>query len=271
MHSSFFWGYICLQIGAGQLAERFGPKLFLCGAMATTSLFAILIPVFGAQFGYVGVIICRVMQGLSQGFLYPSVHNLLGKWTPLQERAKTASYVYCGGPLGTVISNLVTGSISDSAAGWPSAFYLYGGLGFLWCIVWYAFGSNSPIEHKSISKEEKAYIKANVKMEETSVKNPGKTPWKSILTSMPVWAIFITNCGQNWSFWTLLDEIPTYLNKRLGYDLTHVYYLTCQCLKFNLSLETFLFSECIHVILAVFGVVDFKFICKSIGGFLDSS
>lgn len=223
MHSSFFWGYICLPIFAGQLAERFGPKYFLCGAIIVSSIFSILLPIFGMEFGYVGVIVCRIVQGLFQGFLYPSTHNMLANWTPASERAKVATFVYSGGPLGTVISNLVTGLICDSPPGWPVAFYLYGGVGVIWCCVWFIFGSNAPTEHKTISENEKKYIKANVNIgEKKSSSAARKTPWKAIFTSVPFWALFLTNSGQNWGFWTLLEEIPTYLNKRLGYNMSNV-------------------------------------------------
>lgn len=96
MLSSFFWGYICLQVGAGQLAKNYGPKLFLCVAIFVTSLFTILIPILGEAIGYGGVILCRIVQGLSQGFLVPSIHNLLSHWAPTSERATYGSAVYAG-------------------------------------------------------------------------------------------------------------------------------------------------------------------------------
>lgn len=96
MLSSFFWGYICLQIGAGQIAKKYGPKWFLCGAMSVTSLFSLLMPVMGENIGYGGIIICRVFQGLSQGFLFPSFHHLLSVWTPHSERSKVITFVYTG-------------------------------------------------------------------------------------------------------------------------------------------------------------------------------
>lgn len=222
--SSFFWGYVVLQITAGQLAEKYGAKYFLCGAMTITSLFSFLLPVSGAQLGYGGVIACRVIQGLSQGFFYPSIHSLLGQWTPLPERSKVGSFVYSGSALGTVLSNLLTGLISDSI-GWPIAFYLYGAIGMLWTIVWFIFGSNSPTQHKSISEAERNYIQSFVKTEEekgVEPVTPASAPWRSILTSMPVWAIFVAGAGQNWALFTLFDEIPTFLNKRLGYSMKDV-------------------------------------------------
>lgn len=96
MLSSFFWGYLCTQIIAGQLAERYGPKWFLAGTYFIGSLFSILIPSFGALFGYQGVIACRVIQGLSQGFLFPCLHNMLGKWCPVGDRAKACGFSYAG-------------------------------------------------------------------------------------------------------------------------------------------------------------------------------
>lgn len=96
MLSSFFWGYICLQVGAGQLAKKYGPKLFLGCAIFIASIFTIFVPFCGEKFGYTGVIICRVLQGACQGFLLPSLHNLLSAWTHISERAKWGGRVYSG-------------------------------------------------------------------------------------------------------------------------------------------------------------------------------
>nr|XP_023025554.1 putative inorganic phosphate cotransporter [Leptinotarsa decemlineata] len=77
MLSSFFWGYICLQVIAGQLAKNYGPKRFMSASAFIGSVFCMLIPIFGAYLGYSGVIVCRIITGLSQGFIFPCVHNLL--------------------------------------------------------------------------------------------------------------------------------------------------------------------------------------------------
>ena len=44
-------------------------------------------------------------------------------------------------------------------------------------------------------------------------------PWGSIFTSLPVWAIMITQCGQAWAFYTLLTELPTYMDRILHMDV----------------------------------------------------
>lgn len=64
--ASFFWGYVITQIPAGQLAQRFGPKILLTGSLFFCSLFTILMPV-AAEVGDWGLLCgTRVIQGLSQ-------------------------------------------------------------------------------------------------------------------------------------------------------------------------------------------------------------
>lgn len=48
------------------------------------------------------------------------------------------------------------------------------------------------------------------------------TPWKSIFTSTPFYALLITHCGENWGFWTLLTEIPSYMSSVLKFDIESV-------------------------------------------------
>ncbi|KAG5881494.1 hypothetical protein JTB14_029159 [Gonioctena quinquepunctata] len=216
MLSSFFWGYVCLQIGAGQLAKNYGPKRFMSGAALIGSLFCLLVPVFGSWFGYGGVIACRVITGLTQGFLFPCIHNLISAWTPVQDRAKIGSFTYAGGPLGNVISLPVAGLISNSSLGWPMVFYIYGVLGMIWAVIFYFIGSDSPSEHKTITMQERRYIECGIPNEN---KEEVPTPWKSISTSLPFWAILIAHCGQNLGFWTLLTEIPSYMKNILNFEI----------------------------------------------------
>ncbi|GFQ85274.1 putative inorganic phosphate cotransporter [Trichonephila clavata] len=45
------------------------------------------------------------------------------------------------------------------------------------------------------------------------------TPWKSVLTSVPLWALLAAHCGETWGFYTLLIQAPTYLSNILHFDL----------------------------------------------------
>jgi hypothetical protein len=47
-------------------------------------------------------------------------------------------------------------------------------------------------------------------------------PYKKIATSMPFWAILVAHCGQNWGFYMLLTQLPTYMKNVLGFDVKTV-------------------------------------------------
>ncbi|KAJ3645143.1 hypothetical protein Zmor_022827 [Zophobas morio] len=214
--SSFFWGYLATQTVGGQLGEHFGPKWFLVGTTILGSVCNVLIPILAQSWGSTGVIICRVVQGLSQGFLLPSTHILISRWTPLYERTTVTNVVYSGMSLGVVTSMMFTGAIAESKLGWPHAFYILGFAGIACGIILGFFGVNSPSLHKNISIDERNYIESS---NSVSQKEKVPTPWRSILTSLPVWAILVSSCGENWGTFTLLTEIPSFLSNIMNFDI----------------------------------------------------
>ncbi|XP_072382754.1 putative inorganic phosphate cotransporter [Diabrotica undecimpunctata] len=214
--SSFSWGHVWFQIGAGQLAKNYGPKYFLTAAIAISATCILLIPMCAAEFGYQSIIALRVIEGACHGVLFPSVHYLLSKWAPISERAQWGGFVYAGQVLGNCMSMPIAGIISDSGAGWPMAFYFYGVCGMVWTLIWFIFGSNNPDSDKRISEEEKMWLKSLIPDKKEEVP---PTPWKSLFTSVPFIAIIITHCGQNWGFWTLLTEIPSFMKSVMKYSI----------------------------------------------------
>ncbi|XP_060522860.1 putative inorganic phosphate cotransporter isoform X2 [Cylas formicarius] len=215
--SAFFWGYVIPQIFAGWLAGQYGPKWFLIGSMGLCSLMSILIPSMAELMGSKGVMAGRVIQGFSQGFFFPSVHHVISQWVPPDERSRMGTIIYAAGPLGTVISMLVSGAISASSLGWPWVFYIYGVAGLVWCVLSFIFSANSPAVHPNISDAEKFYIENSLGHADEKPRH--KTPWKAILKSAPVWAIVITQTGQNLGFWTLMTEIPNYMSHVMSFDI----------------------------------------------------
>merc|ERR1711874_291682 len=43
--------------------------------------------------------------------------------------------------------------------------------------------------------------------------------WKSIIRSVPVWALATAHVCQNWGFYTLLTDLPTYMKNILHFDI----------------------------------------------------
>lgn len=177
----------------------------------------------------------RFGQGLGQGFCFPCVHTLLAKWVHPNERG-LISVTYSGSILGTAFMLSVSGIIASSTAlGWPGIFYISGGAGIVWSIVWALFCSNTPQDCRSISNEERDFI-------ETMPGNRGDKkmaiPWRKIAASKPFWAILCTQAAENWLFVTLLVNIPSYIDGVLQYSLNSV----CRLLRRNTNCRSSLYT-----------------------------
>ncbi|XP_015597304.1 putative inorganic phosphate cotransporter [Cephus cinctus] len=218
--SSFFWGYVLTQIPGGMIAQRWGARNLYGYTVCFCAIFSLGIPLAARYGGWQLVCACRVAMGLCQGAVLPILHTLLAKWAPLDERGTLGSFVYSGGWIGNVSSLLSSSFLAASPLGWPSCFYFWGTLSFLWSIIWMTFGSESPAEDSRISDEEKEYIEVSLGVTEST--EPLKTPWLAIARSPAVWAIAMAQCAQAWGFWTLVSEIPSYLNSVLEFDIKEV-------------------------------------------------
>ncbi|KAJ8721794.1 hypothetical protein PYW08_004196 [Mythimna loreyi] len=214
--SSFFWGYIILQIPAGEMAAKYGGMILVTSAIAINALVSLTVPFAAYYGGWQLVCACRVVQGLSQGFVVPSIYNLIGKWTPVDEKSRTGAMINSGSQLGNAIQLVISGFIAD-AWGWEAIFYVNGAIGAVWVVVYCIVGSDSPQKSKLISAEERLYIQTS--LGQLGEPKKFKTPWMAIWTSVPFISLIVLHCSQNWGYWTLMTEMPSYMKKVLGVDI----------------------------------------------------
>lgn len=119
---------------------------------------------------------------------------------------------------------LIGGPIAASGIGWPGLFYISGAFGVLWTLFWAYYGSESPEECQRISEEERQFIQTSLGQtkDEQEEDKDVVTPWKSILTSVPFWALIVVQCAQNFGFYTLLTQIPSFLSYVMGFNIKTV-------------------------------------------------
>ena len=231
---SFFYGYVATQIPGGFLAEKYGGKWIYGLGTLCTAILTLLTPL-AAEAGAGTFIALRVLEGLGEGVTYPAMHALMAKWAPLQERSRTVSVIAAGAQFGTVVSFPIS-SVLSANLGWPSVFYFFGVCGLIWFIFWCLLVFNNPAVHPRISSSEKRYIESNIIL--TANAFPGgrlpTPPIKAMITSLPFWAIMIAHIGQNWGFYTLLTEIPSYLQ--------NIQHFSLQSVSFVKSLNPLLWS-----------------------------
>ncbi|XP_044592760.1 putative inorganic phosphate cotransporter isoform X1 [Cotesia glomerata] len=216
--SSFFWGYVITQIPFGILAKRYGSKYFLGVGMLINSVFAFLVPI-SAHWGFGWLLVIRFIQGLGEGPIVPCTHAMLAKWIPPNERSRMGAFVYAGAQFGSIVSMPLSGLLSEYgfAGGWPSIFYVFGAVGTVWCVVFLIWVYEDPEQHPKIAEDEKKYILSALWGTAGSSSPP--VPWKSILTSLPFWAILIAHISQNYGYETFMTQLPTYMKQILHFNI----------------------------------------------------
>jgi ACS family sodium-dependent inorganic phosphate cotransporter len=219
--SSFFLGYLLLQIVGGRLADRFGGKVVLAAGVLVWSLFTILTPP-AAWLGLAVLLVVRIGMGMGEAVTFPSIYSLYSRWVPLAERSRAVGFTNSGIPLGTVFALVVTPIIVERL-GWEWAFYLFGAVGAIWFAFWRVAVTASPDSHPAITEEERALIEAGAGGDGDG----GPAPrWTEFLKCGPVWAIIVAHFCNNWSLYVLLSWLPTFVNKGLGVDYAAVGWFT---------------------------------------------
>lgn len=83
-----------------------------------------------------------------------------------------------------------------------------GVIGCVWYILWVIVVREGPDKDKNITKDELRYIQDSLG---TKTSNTIKHPWKDIFTSKPVYAISASHFAENWGFYTMLTQLPSFL------------------------------------------------------------
>lgn len=213
--SSFFYGYLSTQLLGGWLAARIGGKRVFGLGIAATALFTIITPPLVRQSVYI-LVVLRIIEGICEGVTYPCIHAIWANWAPPLERSKLATLAFSGSFLGTVFAMPISGIMAEHL-GWPSIFYVFGAVGLLWFFLWWVVVKDHPEDDPHISQSELEYIKSSIGNTESKTKI--KHPWKAMLSSPPVWAIVAAHFSENWGFYTMLTQLPTFMKDVLKSEL----------------------------------------------------
>jgi MFS family permease len=251
--SSFFIGYMVLQVPAGTLGAWYGGRRIFTAGILLPSLLTALTPLAAGSLP--GLVALRIVTGLCEGVCYPSLHALMGQWVPAGERSMLLGVMWSGAFVGSAATLPVAGALCASL-GWRSAFYIYAAFGVGVSLLFWLYSADSPETHPRISQEEAAYIVAHrVEYEGEGAGGGGAAsvgaggeegaaaqllqasdappprkqlaalgeaapvPVLRILLCPPALAGFAAHFGHNWTFYLLLTWLPKYMKARLGLDL----------------------------------------------------
>ena len=149
--SSFFITYALMQIPGGMLADRFKPRIVIALATLGWGFFQ---AIAAASFSAWVLVLTRLGLGASEAPIYPAGGKLNAIWMASNERARGATLLDGGAPLGAAIGSLVIAGLIGEFGSWRVSF-IAAGAGTMLCglLAWWYIRDN-PADHPSISKAE---------------------------------------------------------------------------------------------------------------------
>ncbi|XP_058831826.1 vesicular glutamate transporter 2-like isoform X2 [Topomyia yanbarensis] len=204
------------QIPGGYLSNRLGGNNVYGAGIGLTAILTLLTPL--AAHGGVGWLIgVRVLEGMFQGVAFPCMHAVWAKWAPPNERSRMVMFSFAGVFVGTILAMPVSGILAESWT-WESVFYVFGGVGIIWCIAWFLIVKRSPERDRFITLSEKEFILKSLGQVEGETEKI-QHPWKAIFTSKAVIATAVANFCENYGFYFLLTQLPTFLKDTMHFEV----------------------------------------------------
>ncbi|GMR38836.1 hypothetical protein PMAYCL1PPCAC_09031, partial [Pristionchus mayeri] len=213
LFSANYYGSLATMLVSGTLADKFGPKRMLTIAISVMTLLTLAGPTL-AEMSYWIYYASRVLLGMCEGFVIPCTNAMGGRWFPPNEKSAMAALYTSGNQIAAGSSGLVGAALCklDLFGGWRAIFYLFGGIGIIWFLVWWFVVSDHPSENRWIRAEEAEYLEGRVA---AKTKNDASIPWKSILLAREVYACLL--CNFTFSFLVSINQnlLPLYFKEEL--------------------------------------------------------
>src|SRR5207237_1269357 len=218
--SALLWGSGLFRTLGGRLADRFGPRRVLTMGVIWWGVFTAMTAAVPANISRALIlfIAIRFLLGAGEAVVYPASNQFVARWIPSQERGIANGWIFAGVGAGAGLSPpLITFLMLHY--GWRTSFWVCAGLGLIVGAVWYLTARASPAKHRSVSREELAFIRSGLTVKTSVEDNPKLVPWKNVLTSKEVLAVTLSYFCFGYVAWIFFSWFYIYLAQVRGLNL----------------------------------------------------
>jgi ACS family hexuronate transporter-like MFS transporter len=209
--SAFFWTYSPFALFGGFMVDRIGVRKAYMICMLVWSL---TIPLTASVWSAASLIVARLLFGAGEGPQAPISTKLTANWFPMRQTSTMLNLAQSGTTIGPIIATpLVVWACTTM--GWRPAFVILGGLGIVWCVVWWFVARDRPQDHPRTDAAERAYVTADHRDAPGTV-TEGKVRFWTLLRTPYILALAIAFFAYSWVLFMFLTWYPTYLVQARG-------------------------------------------------------
>ncbi len=208
--SGFFWTYGIMQLPAGWLVDRFGPKRIYAFAATWWSVFTVAT---GLGRGAGSLLGCRLLLGVGEAGAYPCNAKVTALWFPESERGFASALFDSGSRVGAALSWPVVGVLIANF-GWRASFFATGLLGILWTAVWWRW-------YRDPRPEESPRPVAVGAARNGASGRPGIS-LLTLLSHRTIWGMCLGFFCLNFAIYFFITWFPSYLVQARGFSMLKV-------------------------------------------------
>jgi MFS family permease len=203
MLSAFSLGYLILQPVGGWIADRFGPRRTLAGAMAGWSLWVLLTPIAPTVLWLTATF--RVLLGAFEGPYIPASVAAVARAIPSgTHRGRFAAFVQSGAQLGPAAGVFFAALILQATGSPVYIFLIFGLIGLVSAAAWWLYAKNfsDPVPQGAHAETEEAKARAA----------QAPVPVRLLITSPALWPFYAGYFALPYCQYLFLTWLPQYLS-----------------------------------------------------------
>jgi len=193
--SAFYFTYAPAQLVAGWLCERVSlARALACGVV----IWSLTTAATGLVSTFSGLLAMRLLLGIGESIVFPATAKLFAQFIPEERRGSANGWVAAGLSIGPAIGTSM-GTWIATLFSWRASFLTFGLFSLSWLWPWSRFS-------RRFSFVPAPAIRA-------------RTSYVEMLSKRAAWGTFLGHFSSNFSFYTLISWLPTYLVKVHGFSM----------------------------------------------------
>jgi MFS family permease len=172
LFTAFALAYAVFEVPSGWMGDVFGPRRTLIRIVLWWSLFTALTGTIYPYpnlpwFAFTAMFAVRFLFGVGEAGAYPNIARSFHNWFPFEERGFAQGTVWMAGRFAGGLSSFAVLALmihtftpqGEPVVLWRHAFWIFGALGVVWCVVFWWWFRDRPDQHPGVNPAELALIR----------------------------------------------------------------------------------------------------------------
>jgi sugar phosphate permease len=214
----FFFGYFLFEIPSNLMLHKVGARIWIARILITWGILATLTGFVRSVPQLYGV---RFLLGLAEAGYFPGIALYLTYWFRQRDQAQAIALFLAGIPVTSILGAPVSGFILDhvhwlSISSWRWLLILEGIPAVVGGVLTYFLLPSRPAEAKFLSKEEKAWIEAELASEEREKLANHNISALQALMNVRIWHLGLIGFTLNTAMYTMNFWMPKLVKSLSG-------------------------------------------------------